>query len=113
MAMVIDECGAHPAELPAARASMERTLRWACRARDRFLALREGLAPDVTVSNPGQAQFGIVQGSVFPDLREQSARQTVELAFEGYAIGGLRVGASTALISALVGAPQPRLPPIH
>ncbi len=110
MAMVLDECLAHPAELPAARASMERTLRWACRARDRFLALREGLAPDVTVSNPGQAQFGIVQGSVFPDLREESARQTVEVGFEGYAIGGLSVGESNDVMYEMVGATTPWLP---
>ena len=73
IAMVLDECLAHPADPAAARASMERTLRWACRARDRFLALRDGLVPGVTVSNRGQAQFGIVQGGVFPDLREESA----------------------------------------
>ena len=69
VAMVLDECLAHPADASAARQSLERTLRWACRARDRFLALRDGLVPGVVVSNPGQAQFGIVQGSVFPDLR--------------------------------------------
>jgi queuine tRNA-ribosyltransferase len=92
IAMVLDECLAHPAEPDAARASMERTIRWAARARDRFLALRAGLVPGVVVSTPGQAQFGIVQGSVFPDLREESARQTVEIGFEAYAIGGLSVG---------------------
>jgi queuine tRNA-ribosyltransferase len=92
IAMVLDECLSHPADEGAARRSMERTLRWACRARDRFLALRDGLVPGVAVSNPGQAQFGIVQGSVFPALREESARRTVEIGFEGYAIGGLSVG---------------------
>jgi queuine tRNA-ribosyltransferase len=92
VAMVLDECLAHPATADAVRASMQRTLRWACRARDRFLALRDGLVPGVVVSNPGQAQFGIVQGGVFPDLREESARQTVEVGFEAYAIGGLSVG---------------------
>src|SRR5882672_8474180 len=61
VAMVLDECLAHPATEEVARASMERTLRWASRARDRFLALRDGLVHDVTVSNPGQGQFGIVQ----------------------------------------------------
>ena len=75
IAMVLDECLAHPADEDAARLSMERTLRWACRARDRFLALRDGLVPDVIVSNRGQAQFGIVQGSVYPGLREESARR--------------------------------------
>src|SRR5216110_1780084 len=75
MAMVLDECLAHPAEPAAARASMERTLRWACRAHDRFLALRDGgKITRPLFTNPGQAQFGIVQGSVFPDLREESAR---------------------------------------
>jgi queuine tRNA-ribosyltransferase len=92
VAMVLDECLAHPAAPEAARASMQRTLRWACRARDHFLALRDGLVPGVAISNPGQAQFGIVQGSVFPELREESARQTVAIGFEAYAIGGLSVG---------------------
>jgi len=95
IAMVLDECLAHPATSDAVRASMQRTLRWACRARDRFLALRDGLVPGVVVANRGQAQFGIVQGGVFPDLREESARQTVEIGFEAYAIGGLSVGEPT------------------
>ena len=92
IAMVFDECLALPADAAAVRASMERTLRWACRARDRFLALRDGLVPGVVSTNPGQAQFGIVQGGVQPDLREESARHTVDVGFDGYAIGGLSVG---------------------
>jgi queuine tRNA-ribosyltransferase len=89
VAMVLDECLAHPSDATAARASMERTLRWAKRGRERLLELRAG---GVAVTNPGQAQFGIVQGSVYPHLREESARQTVALGFEAYAIGGLSVG---------------------
>src|SRR6266540_3445396 len=50
---ILTECLSHPAEPAAARQSMERTLRWACRARDRFLALRDRLVPGVTVTNPG------------------------------------------------------------
>ena len=92
IAMVFDECLALPADAAAVRASMERTLRWACRARDRFLALRDGLVPGVVSTNPGQAQFGIVQGGVQPDLREESAKHTVDVGFDGYAIGGLSVG---------------------
>jgi queuine tRNA-ribosyltransferase len=95
IAMVLDECLAHPATPDGrdiARNSMKRTLRWACRARARFLALRDGLVPEVVVSNRGQAQFGIVQGSLFPDLRQESAQQTVDIGFEAYAIGGLSVG---------------------
>ncbi len=110
IAMVLDECLAHPADEAAARASMERTLRWAGRARDRFLALRDGLVPGVAVSNPGQAQFGIVQGSVFPELREESARQTVGIGFEAYAIGGLSVGEPTDVMYDIVSRTTPCLP---
>src|SRR3989454_2745481 len=81
VAMVLDECLAHPAEEAAVRQSMERTLRWARRGRARFLELRElgrrAPAP-IAVINPGQAQFGIVQGGIVPHLRDESARQTVE-----------------------------------
>ena len=110
IAMVLDECLAHPAETDAARRSMERTLRWACRARDRFLSLRDGLVPDVVVSNPGQAQFGIVQGSVFPELREESARHTVDIGFEAYAIGGLSVGEPIDVMYDVVARTTPCLP---
>jgi queuine tRNA-ribosyltransferase len=110
IAMVLDECLAHPAEAGAARQSMERTLRWASRARNRFLALRDGLVSDVAVSNPGQAQFGIVQGSVFPDLREESARHTVDIGFEAYAIGGLSVGEPIDVMYDTVSKTTPFLP---
>jgi queuine tRNA-ribosyltransferase len=117
VAMVLDECLAHPAGADAARQSMARTLRWAKRARARFLALREeggrtsfpGL-PAVAVTNSGQAQFGIVQGSVFPDLREESARQTVEIGFEAYAIGGLSVGEPSDVMYDIVSRTTPWLP---
>jgi queuine tRNA-ribosyltransferase len=46
----------------------------------------------VSVTNRGQAQFGIVQGSVYPELREESARDTVSMGFDAYAVGGLSVG---------------------
>src|SRR3954452_8857670 len=82
VAMVLDECLAHPASEEQARASMERPSRWARRARDRFVAVRDGLASAVTVTNPGQAQFGIVQGGTFPGLREESAALTVAIGFE-------------------------------
>src|SRR6202165_926522 len=54
IAMVLDECLAHPADREAARTSMHRTVRWARRARARFLELQSGLPAGVTVSNPGQ-----------------------------------------------------------
>jgi len=110
IAMVLDECLAHPAGVDAARASMERTLRWARRGRDRFLALRDGDRGGVVVTNEGQAQFGIVQGSIFPDLREESARATVAIGFEAYAIGGLSVGEPTDVMYDIVSHTTPFLP---
>jgi queuine tRNA-ribosyltransferase len=107
---VLDECLALPADTAAVRASMERTLRWACRARERFLALRDGGLPGVMVTNPGQAQFGIVQGGVHLDLREESARRTVDVGFEAYAIGGLSVGEPPAVMYDVVGHTTPFLP---
>ncbi len=92
VAMVLDECLGHPADRAAARHAMARTARWAGRARHRFLALRNRDASDITATNPDQAQFGIVQGGVYPELREESADATIALGFEGYAIGGLSVG---------------------
>src|SRR3954470_13393348 len=59
IAMVLDECVAHPCGIAEAEAAMQRTLAWARRARARALALRSGAVADVTVTNPGQAQFGI------------------------------------------------------
>jgi len=110
IAMVLDECLAYPATIEGARTSMEMTARWAARARQRQMALRQAPVPGVIVTNPGQAQFGIVQGGVFPDLREESAKQTVEIGFEGYAIGGLSVGEPTPLMYDIVQRTTPHLP---
>ena len=110
VAMVLDECLALPAEAGAVRASMERTLRWAARGRERFLALGGRGAPGVIVTNPGQAQFGIVQGGVHPDLREESAVETVKIGFEGYAIGGLSVGEPPEVMYDVVSRTAPSLP---
>ena len=110
VAMVLDECLAHPAGEAATRVSMERTLRWAGRARARALELRAGPVAGVKVTNARQAQFGIVQGGVCPDLREESAAGTVAIGFEGYAIGGLSVGEPTDLLYAMVERTTSRLP---
>jgi queuine tRNA-ribosyltransferase len=64
---------------------MELTLRWAARARARFLCTDPPYGYR-------QFQFGIVQGSVYENLRAASVRAVVEMGFEGYAIGGLAVG---------------------
>ena len=112
IAMVLDECLALPADVAAARSSMERTVRWARRARARFLALQQagGRLDSVSVTNDGQAQFGIVQGGVYRDLREASARETVAIGFEGYAIGGLSVGEPVDVMYDVVSHTAPLLP---
>lgn len=81
IAMVLDVCPALPASRDDLSAVVERTLRWAERSRDAH-------------DRPDQSQFGIVQGGVEPDLRAHSARRTVEIGFDGYAVGGLSVGES-------------------
>jgi queuine tRNA-ribosyltransferase len=110
ISMVFDECLALPADTSAVRTSMERTVRWACRARERFLAIRAGRVPGVVVTNPGQAQFGIVQGGTHLDLREESAKRTVEIGFEAYAIGGLSVGEPPETMYDIVEHTTPFLP---
>jgi queuine tRNA-ribosyltransferase len=90
--MALDICPGLPAPEEVVRAAMTRTLAWAARAR--------GCPPA-----PGQALFGIVQGGVTVDLRAESAARTVELAFDGYGIGGLSVGEPLhQMLPALAGA---------
>jgi queuine tRNA-ribosyltransferase len=113
VAMVLDECLAHPSGEDLVRPSMERTVRWARRARERFLTLYEKRGREsfsITITNPGQAQFGIVQGGISPELREESAKATVAIGFEAYAIGGLSVGEPTDVMYSIVSGTTPCLP---
>ena len=80
--MVFDECTAYPATEAEARQSMELSLRWAQRSRERFDRL----------DNPDRALFGIVQGGMYNGLRETSLSGLQEIGFEGLALGGLSVG---------------------
>jgi queuine tRNA-ribosyltransferase len=99
IAMVFDECLAYPAERDAVAASMERSVRWARRCRERLAS-----------ASADQAQFGIVQGGVFQDLRNESAEATAAIGFEGYAIGGLSVGEPVDLMYSVVRDTASRLP---
>ena len=112
IAMVLDECLAYPATHDEASASMERSLRWAARCRSRLEEIRSSSAvgSGVGATNPGQMQFGIVQGGTYPDLRRRSADGTVALGFDGYAIGGLSVGEPIDLMYTTVGETAERLP---
>lgn len=112
IAMALDQCLAYPATRDEAARSMERTVRWERRCRERFLRLAadEGRPAAARVTNPGQAQFGIVQGGVHRDIRVESAQATVELGFEAYAIGGLSVGELPETMYEVVEATTPHLP---
>jgi queuine tRNA-ribosyltransferase len=110
IAMVLDECPALPATDAALSAAVDRTGRWAERCRARFLALRAGAVPAVTSTNGGQAQFGIVQGGVSPELRARSVDHTIAVGFEGYALGGLSVGEAPAQMYDAVATAAPLLP---
>jgi queuine tRNA-ribosyltransferase len=109
IAMVLDECIATPAEEAVARAAMQRSVRWAERSRARLRALRNG-GGQVIVTNPGQAQFGIIQGATFPHLRTESVASTVALGFDAYAIGGLSVGEEPDVMYDVVAHTAPQLP---
>ena len=77
--MCFDECTPYPADHTLAQTSMELSMRWAKRCKDKHSTHRAAL-------------FGIVQGGIYDDLREQSAQRLMEIGFDGYAIGGLAVG---------------------
>jgi queuine tRNA-ribosyltransferase len=110
IAMVLDECLALPAARDEVAMSTVRSARWARRCRQRFQQLREGADRDVIRSNPAQAQFGIVQGGLDGDLRQESAEVTVSIGFEGYAIGGLSVGEPPEQMRDVAGATAAHLP---
>ena len=89
--MVLDECIATPATpRRGARGDGAFGPLGAARPPARFEAAHR--SRPVIVTNPRQAQFGIIQGATFPDLRTESVQATVEIGFEAYAIGGLSVG---------------------
>ena len=96
--MVLDECTPHPATHDEAARSKDLTARWAGRSKAAF------------VERPGYALFGIVQGSVYDDLRSESAAALVEIGFDGYAVGGLAVGEGQDRMLAVLDATMPHLP---
>ncbi|MBI2828577.1 MAG: tRNA guanosine(34) transglycosylase Tgt [Acidobacteria bacterium] len=110
IAMVLDQCLAFPASREAAAVSTARSARWGQRCRRRLAELRSRPVAGVAVSNREQAQFGIIQGGVYQDLRDESADATVAIGFEGYAIGGLSVGEPSDRMYAVAGDTARRLP---
>lgn len=96
--MAFDECTPYPCEFEYAKRSMEMTTRWARRCKEAHER------PDE------QALFGIVQGSVYPELRKESAKQITDLDFPGYAIGGLSVGEPAEVMKEILDVTVPLLP---
>ena len=96
----LDECLPHPASREAAETSLRRTTRWARRAH----------AAHVDGRRPGQACFGIVQGGMYPDLRQAAVAEICELGFDGHALGGFAVGEPRGLMRELVALTAAALP---
>ncbi|HEY9536929.1 MAG TPA: tRNA guanosine(34) transglycosylase Tgt [Kiloniellaceae bacterium] len=96
--MVLDECTPFPATEEAARESMERSMRWAARCKAAFS------------KRPGYGLFGIVQGSVYPELRRRSAKALTDIGFDGYAVGGLAVGEGQQAMFEMLDVTVPALP---
>ena len=101
IAMIFDECTPYPATENEAQSSMELSLRWAARSRAAFDDLREDERSQL---------FGIVQGGMYPELRQKSLRGLVEIGFDGYAIGGLSVGEPKAEMDQVLTDLLPRMP---
>ena len=98
--MCLDECTPHPVDHNTAAKSMRMTVDWATRCKEQWEATPGGR----------QSLFGIVQGSVYEDLRIESVERTVEIGFPGYAIGGVSVGESKEEMRRIVASCAPRLP---
>ena len=96
--MAFDECVGYPATYEYTKQSMERTTRWAKRCKDAHTNIEN------------QGLFGIVQGGMFKDLREQSAKELIELDFPGYAVGGLSVGEDFEMMKEVLAYTTPLLP---
>ncbi len=103
VAMVLDECPPYPCAYEYAARSLEMTERWARRCKEATLQRS-------TEKEQRQLLFGIVQGGTFEDLRRVSAEATVEIGFDGYAIGGVSVGEPEAEMMQAVEWSEPFLP---
>jgi queuine tRNA-ribosyltransferase len=137
--MVFDECAPGEAEIDVTKKSLEMTARWALRSKNRFnelqnsrmdtgflsepSALADGLASKPTAFNPPahaggsdivlsgkQALFGIIQGAGHLNLRRESLDKTVEIGFDGYAIGGLSVGEEKSVMYEVLEFLAPQMP---
>jgi queuine tRNA-ribosyltransferase len=98
ISMVLDECTPYPATEEEAASSMRLSMRWAERCKKAF------------IERDGYSLFGIVQGSVYPELREESCKALQAIGFDGYAIGGLAVGEGQEVMFRVLDFTMPHLP---
>ncbi|HXJ03117.1 MAG TPA: tRNA guanosine(34) transglycosylase Tgt [Micropepsaceae bacterium] len=96
--MVLDECAPFPSTEATIEKSLALSMRWAKRSRDAF------------GTQEGHACFGIVQGGIYPHLRQRSAGELMAIGFDGYAVGGLAVGEGQAAMFDVLDATLPHLP---
>ena len=96
--MVLDECTPFPSTPDEAKRSMARSMRWAARSKSTFLP------------KPGYGIFGIVQGSIYPELRAESISLLKDIEFDGYAVGGLAVGEGQSIMFSTLEQTVPNLP---
>ena len=96
--MVLDECTPFPATEQEAELSMQRSMRWAERSKKAF------------IQRQGYGLFGIVQGSIYPELRQQSAAMLQQIGFDGYAVGGLAVGEGQEIMFQVLDHTMPHMP---
>src|SRR5690349_6242200 len=113
--MVFDECAPGKASHEETERSMQLTARWARRSKTAFEQMQTEGADTGRLEphelSGAQALFGIVQGAGHLDLRRRSLEQTVEIGFDGYAIGGLSVGEEKSVMFEVIDDIAPRMPP--
>jgi queuine tRNA-ribosyltransferase len=108
--MAFDECPPGDAGHERTKQSLELTARWARRSKDRFHQLQEERADTGRRDETRQALFGIVQGAGHLDLRGESLNRTVDIGFDGYAIGGLSVGEEKPVMYGVLDFLAPKMP---
>jgi len=115
--MVFDECAPGDASHEETEKSVGLTARWARRSREAFNRLQFEVADTGRTEAEGlsgaQALFGIVQGAGHLNLRRDSLRQTIDIGFDGYAIGGLSVGEEKSTMFEVIGDIAPQMPKDH
>ena len=103
--MTFDECVPYPSSHEASRLSLKRTQNWTRRSKEAY-----GRKMIEVASDQRQALYGVIQGGFYEDLRKEAVSETLEIGFDGYAIGGVSVGETKSLMLEVVDQVAPMLP---